>query len=242
MIETLLKIGVTFTGTDEKHNNYVKWLQVNELVEITRLSLLDNNLDMVNELDGIVLSGGLDMHPKYYHSDIINYPNAPEKFDENRDEFEIAVFELSQRKRIPVLCVCRGMQLVNCILGGTLTQDIGPAANGIHQYQHNDKAHGINILPGTLLNEITGLQRTVTNSAHHQSINKLGKGLVVNCTSDDGIIEGIEWECQDDQSFLLGVQWHPERMFKFHLEESPVSKNIRDWFINEIKKSIEILL
>jgi len=242
MIATVIKIGVTFTGTDDKHNNYLNWLKVNELIEITRLSWHDNNLNTVRNLDGIVLSGGLDMHPKYYHNSITDYPNAPIKFDEKRDEFEMAVFEMSQQKKIPVLCVCRGMQLLNCLLGGTLTQDIGPAANHIHQFEHNDKAHGVKIVHGTLLHEIAGIDRTVTNSAHHQSINKLGEGLAINCTSDDGIIEGLEWDNRDEKSFLLGVQWHPERMYKFHLEDSPVSKNIRDRFIDEIKKSIENLL
>jgi putative glutamine amidotransferase len=242
MIETVIKIGVTFTGTDEKHNNYVNWLQSNDLVEITRLSVFDTNLYKVNNLDGIILSGGLDIHPKIYNSDITSYPNCPLGFDERRDEFEMAVYEMSQKKGIPVLCICRGMQLVNCILGGTLTQDIGPVANAIHQFEHNDKAHGVKIIPGTFLHEITEIERTVVNSAHHQAIDKLGKGLAVNCIADDGIIEGIEWDNGEDKPFFLGVQWHPERMFKFHLAESAVSKNIRDRFINEIKKSIENLL
>jgi putative glutamine amidotransferase len=175
MIQTVIKIGITFTGTDDKHNNYLDWLKINDRVEITRLSVLDNNLDLVYKMDGLVLSGGLDMHPKYYNSDSTDYPNAPLKFDEKRDQFEMAAFEMSQKKNIPVLCICRGMQLVNCILGGTLTQDIGEVANKIHQFEHNDKAHGIKIVHDTLLHEITGILRSVTNSAHHQSIHHLGK-------------------------------------------------------------------
>lgn len=242
MIETIIKIGITCTGTDVKHNNYVNWLKVNKLIEITRLSLSEDNLEEVNNLDGIVMSGGLDMHPKFYQSEITDYPNAPTNFDEKRDEFEMAVFELSQIKSIPVLCICRGMQLVNCSLGGTLRQDIGPISNGIHQFEENDKAHGIDIVPDTLLQEITGFDRGVVNSAHHQSIDQLGIGLAINCTADDGIIEGIEWYNPENKSFFLGVQWHPERMFKLHLQDSPLTKNLRDRFINEIKKSIENLL
>jgi putative glutamine amidotransferase len=238
MIETVIKIGLTYTGTDVKHNNYINWLQQHGSIEVTRLSVHDHNLDAVAEMDGIVLSGGLDMHPKYYNSDVTDYPNMPAGFDEQRDAFEIAVFETSQLKQIPVLAVCRGMQLVNCILGGTLNQDIGPVGNAIHQFDINDKAHGINIVPGTILNEITGIERSVTNSAHHQSINRLGNGLAVNCISDDGIIEGIEWDEQGNKAFLLGVQWHPERLFKLNLGDSPMSKNIRERFITEIQQSI----
>jgi len=238
MIETVIKIGLTYTGTDVKHNNYVNWLKHHELVEITRLSVHDNNLDEVADLDGIVLSGGLDMHPKYYNNDVTDYPNRPFAFDEQRDAFEIAVFDASQLKRIPVLAVCRGLQLVNCALGGTLNQDVGLVGNAIHQFEVNDKVHGLNIVPGTILNDISKIERSVTNSAHHQSINLLGKGLAVNCTSDDGIIEGIEWDEQGDKAFLLGVQWHPERMFKLNLGDSPMSKNIRERFITAIQQSI----
>ena len=238
MIETVIKIGLTYTGTDVKQNNYVNWLKEHNLVEITTLSVHENNLYKVSGLDGIVLSGGLDMHPKYYNSDDTDYPNKPFEFDEQRDAFEIAVFEASQLKKIPVLAVCRGMQLVNCILGGTLHQDVGEVGNAIHQFDVNDKAHGINIVPGTILNAIGEIERSVTNSAHHQSINRLGKGLAVNCIADDGIIEGIEWDEQGDRAFLLGVQWHPERMFKLNLGDSPMSKNIREHFITAIQQSI----
>lgn len=233
-MQTKITIGLTFTGTDEKHNNYVNWLNENAGIEIITLSAGHDNLDAVQGVDGIVLSGGIDMHPKYYRNEIINYPNAPLNFNEERDAFEIAVFELSQQYRLPVLAICRGMQLVNCVLGGTLTQDLDEA-NTIHRFLYNDKAHGVDIVPGTLLSEVTQAYRAVANSAHHQCINILGKGLKINCTSDDGVIEGIEWENKSGQPLFLGIQWHPERMYKFHLQDSLLSKNLRDWFINELK-------
>ncbi|MEO6730589.1 MAG: gamma-glutamyl-gamma-aminobutyrate hydrolase family protein [Ferruginibacter sp.] len=234
-----IKIGVTHTGTDEKHSNYVHWLQGSDSIEVIALSPGTTDLDDIKNFDGIVLSGGIDMHPKFYQSDTTNYPNAPVHFNEKRDEFEIEIFKLSQQHNLPLLGVCRGMQLVNCILGGTLTQDIGPVANIIHKYEDNDKAHGINIIAATLLNEITGVERSVANSAHHQSIKMLGKGLEINCTSDDGIIEGVEWSMPENKSFFLAVQWHPERMYKLHLQRSPLSKSIRDRFIREIRNSRE---
>jgi putative glutamine amidotransferase len=238
-MQPAIKIGVTYTGSDEKHSNYTRWLKGNDAVEITTLSPLHTGIETIESFDAIVLSGGVDMHPKFYHNNITAYPNAPVHFHEKRDEFEIAVFKLSQQHQLPVLAICRGMQLVNCVLGGSLTQDIGTTANAIHRFEEQDKAHGINIVKGTLLNEITGVDRTMTNSAHHQCIDALGKGLVVNAASDDGIIEGVEWIEKENKSFFLAIQWHPERMYKFHLSGLPASKNIRDRFMKEIKRSME---
>ena len=236
MVPTI-KIGLTYTGFEEKHNNYVQWLMAGENIEIITLSAEEANLDIVNDLNGIVLSGGVDVQPKYYNSDVIDYANAPVSFNKKRDVFEKAVFEISQQNSMPLLAVCRGLQLVNCLLGGTLVQDIGEA-NLIHRVENKaDKAHGINITAGTLLNEIMSVERTMTNSAHHQAINKIGDGLLVSCRADDGIIEGIEWADKIGKAFFLGIQWHPERMYKFNLGDAPSAKNIRDRFINEVKKS-----
>lgn len=240
MMQNLIKIGVTFTGTKEKHSNYINWIKGNDNIEIITLSPDVTDLESITKLDGIILSGGLDVHPEFYNNPVTDYPFKPDFFDKKRDEFELNIYRLIQQNKIPLLGVCRGMQLVNCALGGTLTQDNGPTANAIHRFEVKDKAHGINILPDTLLKDILGVERSVTNSAHHQSINKLGEGLAINCFSDDGIIEGIEWEEKENKSFFLAVQWHPERMYHFNLQASPVSKNIRDHFINEVKKSIKI--
>lgn len=238
-MQPAIKIGVTYTGSDEKHSNYVNWLKGNDPIEIITLSPLHTELDAIKEFDGIVLSGGVDMHPKFYRNSNTSYPNAPQHFHEKRDEFEIAVFNKTQHHQLPLLAVCRGMQLVNCVLGGTLTQDIGAKGNAVHRFEEHDKAHGINIVKGTLLSEITAVDRTITNSAHHQCIDLLGEGLTINCGSDDGIIEGVEWTEKENKSFFLAIQWHPERMYKFHLSELPSAKNIRDRFMKEIKKSIE---
>ena len=232
----LMKIGITYTGTDEKQLNYINWLSAFKGVEIITLSAENTDHDTIKLLDGIVLTGGVDIHPKNYNCTITNYLNAPEKFNELRDEFEREVFNISQVNRIPLLAVCRGMQLVNCILGGSLVQDIGVVSSAVHQFNKQDRAHGINIVAGSLLHNITGVERTIANSAHHQAINVLGNNLQINALADDGIIEGIEWEIKKDRSFLLGIQWHPERMYKFNLAESSVSKNISAAFIEAIIK------
>lgn len=236
-MQQIIRIGLTYTGTEEKHYNYVNWLKRDDQIEITRLSAADNNLDKVADMDAVVLSGGVDTHPKHYGSLVTDYPNAPAKFQEDRDEFEIAVFQKSQELQLPVLAICRGMQLINCMLGGDLVQDIGPDANELHRSDTTDEKHEVIILPETLLAEITQVAKDEANSAHHQCVHTLGKGLLANALSADGITEGYEWEEKSGKPFLLGVQWHPERMYKLGIEASTLSKNIREYFIDAVKKS-----
>jgi len=236
MAAPTLQIGVTYTGTDEKHHNYVQWLQGNEAIKVHLLSPSITQPASLIQLDGIVLSGGIDIHPRFYGNTHLTFPFAPKHFNEERDLFEMDIFRNSQQLALPVLAVCRGLQLVNCLLGGTLLQDIGMVANAIHRHGQNDKAHGINLVSGTLLQSLTGLERTVVNSAHHQGIDQLAPGLRINCRSDDGLVEGAEWADPTGKAFFIGVQWHPERMYQLHLADSPVSKNLRDQFINEAGK------
>lgn len=233
-MQPAIRIGLTYTGSETKHNNYANWLKESDHIDIIKLSAEDNNLYLIDRLDALVMSGGIDTHPKYYGSNVTDYPNAPSAFNEARDEFETAAFYKGQELQLPTLCICRGMQLVNCILGGNLIQDMGEA-NDFHRSSESDEKHDVAILPNTLLYAITKRHRDDANSAHHQCVDTLGNGLMVNAMSDDGVVEGFEWKQKDGKSFLLGVQWHPERMYKLNLQHSTLSKNIREYFINEIK-------
>jgi putative glutamine amidotransferase len=228
-----MKIALTYTGSDEKHNNYVRWLQANDDITVMKISADDNNLHEVKDCDALVLSGGVDIHPELYnqHTD---YANAPNAFNKERDQFEFAAFQFALENGKPVLGICRGLQLVNCFFGGSLEQDLGIDLNKIHRSEKKDKAHGLTIERGTVLYKIIQTERSVVNSAHHQAVKKLGKGLKVNCVADDGTIEGFEWADASHKPFLLCIQWHPERMFQFGLEDSPLTKNIRNTFIEAI--------
>jgi putative glutamine amidotransferase len=232
-----MKIALTYTGSEEKHRNYVRWLKGNDDIAIVKISAEDNNsLSEVKDYDALVLSGGVDIHPDFYnqHTD---YVNAPATFNKERDRFEFAAFQSALENNKPVLGICRGLQLVNCFFGGSLEQDLGNDLNKIHRSEKKDKAHGLTVERETLLSEIIQSERSVVNSAQHQAVKSLGKGLKVNCVSDDGTIEGFEWADASGKSFLLCIQWHPERMFQFGLENSPLSKNIRDTFIKVIHQS-----
>jgi len=120
-----MKIGLTYTSTEEKNNNYVRRLKVNDDIDVTKISADDNNLHEVIDCDALVLAGGRDIHARFYKNNMTDYPHSTKEFDEKRDEFEMTAFHLAQENNKPVLGVCREMQLVNCILGGTLKQDLG---------------------------------------------------------------------------------------------------------------------
>lgn len=236
-----MKIGITHTGRHDKHLNYVHWIKGGDReIEITTLSA--DNENKVEDCDAIVLSGGIDMHPRYFNGDE-TYRNMPSKFQEARDEFEMKAFDLAIRNSIPVLGICRGLQLINVFCKGTLVQDLGKDKNEIHREHHeresaeHDRKHNVKVEDGTILHKIVKVNSGTVNSAHHQAIAELGKDLVVNSYSDDGVIEGIEWKNKKEKPFMLAVQWHPERMDKSDLGNSPLSRNIRDHFIAVIKSN-----
>jgi putative glutamine amidotransferase len=231
-----MKIGITYTGTDAKHDNYYRWIAGEEDITIIKLSEDLNNLEDVLSCDGIVLSGGIDITPSIYGGEDV-YTYAPEVFNYKRDVFELAIFKITQEKNIPVLGVCRGMQLVNCYYGGTLKQDL-EQKNAVHKITEvSDKQHHIFIEPGSAMAEIVGDKQAAVNSAHHQAIDKVGSGLIVTATSGDGVPEALERSVVNDQPFLLCIQWHPERMYHFNLQHTAPAAGVRTKFLNEIKKN-----
>ncbi|MES2774896.1 MAG: gamma-glutamyl-gamma-aminobutyrate hydrolase family protein [Bacteroidota bacterium] len=231
-----MKIGLTYTGGEEKHNNYVRWLKGEDDIEIVRLSAEEKNFESLKDCDALVLSGGVDIHPKFYGNPKMDYVGAPEQFNEARDEFEIAAYHFAVENEKPVLGICRGMQLINVIHNGTLVQNHEDDDVGRDHVGNPDKSHEVAIEKDSLLHEITGEENAVVNSAHHQAIARLGSGLVVNAKSDGEVVEGIELAEPTGKPFMLAVQWHPERMFSFNLENTAASKAIRDRFIDEIKR------
>lgn len=230
----MVKIGITKTDWEDKHLNYVHWIKGNSKdVEVVTLS--KDDIEKIDDCDGFVLSGGVDIHPKYYNGKQ-GYDNAPTRFNTERDDFEFSLLSKAIEAKRPVLGVCRGLQLINVFCNGTLVQDMGNQ-NDIHTDDQNDKTHMVEVSSGTMLADIVGEKSGIVNSAHHQSIDKLGQNLVANSFSKDGTIEGIEWK--ENKTFILAVQWHPERMDKSQLVNSPFSKNIRDHFIERVKSNSE---
>jgi putative glutamine amidotransferase len=228
-----MKIGLTRTENEEKHQFYIDWLKGHDDIDI--ITLTPGSDLTTKDLDALVLSGGWDIHPDFYKGSH-DYDHKPGSWKKERDSFETSLLTSALNDNIPVLGICRGLQVINVALGGTLIQDLGNDGNKLHKGDP-DKKHTVTIEKNTLLRDITSVEETETNSAHHQAIDKLANDLIVNARSADNVIEGIEWRDPAAKPFLLAVQWHPERMFKFQLEQSPASKALREHFIGEIKKA-----
>ncbi len=183
--------------------------------------LLRNDEDPLTVLDrfalnGVIFSGGeADIAPERYGGDAHLTHDA----DLGRDAFEFALMECMLRSNLPIFAVCRGMQIVNVCLNGTLIEALrlrresGPHV--IHDQvseanlPYSAYVHEITIVPGTLLYDIVGAQRISVNSIHHQAIGMLAPSLKVVARADDGVVEAIEFSEQSER-FFLGVQWHPE--------------------------------
>jgi len=234
-LSTPIIIGISFT--EAKYSNYPAWIiGENSSIEIVALSWEKQNIEDLNKCHGLLLSGGVDIDPFFYEPEILNYPNQPAEWNRKRDLFEMDLFNVATQKKIPILGVCRGLQLVNVALGGTLLSDIEAIGKTNHRSKLGvDHVHPLQLLEGSLLQGITMIDEGEVNSAHHQSINKLADSLMVNCISHpDGIIEGVEWKEKQNRSPMICVQWHPERIN--NKEQSVLSKNIRDWFLLEAQK------
>jgi putative glutamine amidotransferase len=234
-----MKIGLTFTGYGEKHQNYVKWLKGRDkTIEIVKLSA-EEDRDALEDCDALVLSGGVDIYPAMYGGGLL-YPKSEQAkgWKRHRDVFERSVFEYAIERGLPVLGVCRGLQLINVLLRGTLIQDLGEKGDETHESVGElDKQHAVEIVRDSLLYEIAGEAHGEANSAHHQAIDKLGDGLKVNSLAVDGTIEGIEWMDRAGKPFMLAVQWHPERMFINKFADGFLYAKIRDRFVEEAAKS-----
>ena len=229
-----IKIGVTFSATG--YENYPLWIKGDDAdIEIIELSWLKQNWDEIEDCDGVVLTGGVDVSPKFYDSERTDYPNHPEEWNEARDEFEMHVFETAMNLGHPVLAICRGMQLINVALGGNLIQDLQEAGKSDHtKHDGVDGEHGIAITENSLLHEVAQETTGKINSAHHQALGDVSDELMVSATSVDGVVESVEWKDKHDEPWMLCVQWHPERMED---KNSPLSKNIRAKFLEEVRKN-----
>lgn len=175
----------------------------------------DDPAKVLAEVDGLVLTGGLDVDPALYGE----APHETTETSPDRDAFEIPLSRAAIAADIPVLAICRGVQVLNVAAGGTLVQDIPSAIatdlNHSIDVPKDHCAHPVRVVPGSRLAESLGahadLETCPVNSRHHQSVGRVAPGFIETATSSDGIIEAIE---RPEASFCVGVQWHPENFWK----------------------------
>lgn len=163
--------------------------------------VISDQIEDENLYDGLLLPGGGDISPIFYHRK--NY--GSQNICITEDIIQILLFHRFLEQKKPILGICKGMQLINVALGGNLIQDL-PTKN-LHAYDKTDRFHTTKALPGSQLHSLYG-NDCITNSAHHQAINKLGDHLRITQYAHDGVAEAIE----HDTLPIIGVQWHPERM------------------------------
>jgi putative glutamine amidotransferase len=180
------------------------------------LEISESPRRVLNEIHGLLLTGGGDVDPIFYGED--RHPSIDDA-EPGRDEFEIDLARRAMSSGMAILAICRGAQVLNVAAGGTLVQDI-PSAVG-DRLRHSISvpkdahAHDIKVTPGSHLESALGAAIVTNtcrvNSRHHQSVGRLGQGLIATAIADDHVIEGIE---KADAPFCIGVQWHPENFWR----------------------------
>lgn len=219
-------------------NNYSSWVHKGDsLVEIIDMHgmQVDSALKLLESCNGVIFTGGEDVVPSYYGKEL---DSARCETNPRRDSLEFALIKESMRLKIPVFGVCRGQQILNVALGGTLIVDIPSdhPGNVIHQCKdYTHCFHSVSVVKGSLLHTITMADTGMVTTNHHQAIEKPAPGVRIVAFSNDSIAEAMEWAEPAGKPFLMAVQWHPERMDS----KSPFSMPLLNAFLyaaNEFRK------
>jgi len=193
-------------------------------------SLVDRCGEALDMVDGLLLIGGGDIEARHLGAE--NHPKA-KFFNPLRDEFELALIKMAAQRRVPMLGICRGMQIMNVALGGSLYQDINDEQGSSFDHQRektpDEMVHAVSIASDSCLAAIMGSTQISVNSVHHQAIKETAPGLKAVAWSPDGVIEAAE-ACGAG-GFMLGVQWHPERIS----ETMPEQRRLFERFVKAAK-------
>jgi putative glutamine amidotransferase len=183
--------------------------------------------------DGVVLAGGLDVDPSRYGQTV--KPDGNVELDSDRDATDFAVFEKARRESLPTLGICRGLQVINVAMGGTLVQDIpSERPSGVVHLvpgkENERRDHPVRVKPGTRFATIAGAAEIQVNSRHHQAIERVASGLKISAVAPDGLVEALE----SDGPWLVAVQWHPE-----NLPADPASRALFAEFARAVREQPE---
>ena len=194
----------------------MRWVELNDPEQAVQDALT---------CDGLLLPGGGDMDPKFYGQARIPACGEPNLLRDSAEPLLLRAFLAADK---PVLGICRGIQVMNAVLGGDLYQDIKPFEHLPHN-GHWAKVHTVTVRRGTLLSRILGQDTVLVNSQHHQAVDRVAPGFTLAALSEDGIVEAIE---KPDAGFCLGVQWHPEWLS----DADPAMQSLFDAFVNACSK------
>jgi len=221
------RIGVVgATRTDRERDSFRAYVEAVEAAGGEAVPVLPGAAPsrVLDDLDGVVLTGGPDVAPEAYGE--ATRPEMSVEADPERDALELPLAREAVRRDLPVFAICRGIQTLNVALGGTLIQDVDVERTGRQQWSHQQRQsqpeaplhaalHEIAIAPGTRLREIAGADTLGVNTFHHQALKEVAPELVVTARSveaqDAPLIEAVE---APRRRFVVGVQWHPERMWR----------------------------
>jgi putative glutamine amidotransferase len=208
-------IGITVDHNDEKNRFQLPYSYAAAIVAAGGAAVLlpfAPGMDAATQIaaiDGLLLTGGNDIDPSAWGE--ARHPSA-KAADAQREAHERALLAEAEKRGVPVLAVCMGMQLMNAMRGGSLMQHL-PDVNGKQEHRREDlgwdRRHGVSVTEGSLVAQIVGAGELEVNTSHHQAVARVGAGLKVTAVAPDGTIEAVE---DPTKRLFVGVQWHPERM------------------------------
>ena len=227
-----MKIAVTDTGKPEKQKLYMDWLQSFDPDAQLVVASYRNDFKAMSGYDGLVITGGEDVDPRLSKATPVE---LVESIDRKRDDFEFMMLKNAIEKKIPILGICRGLQVANVFFGGTLVADLPESGYERHTAKKNEPElyHEISVNEGSLMQSVVKVSGGKVNSYHHQSVRVIADDLTASGYSGDDVIEAMEWKEKEGKQFLMLVQWHPERMAD---KTNPFTTNIGSAFLAETKK------
>ena len=232
-----ISLGQVRIAISKTSGSYEEWLKgADPYVVIVNMygMPVDSALFILSTCQGLLLTGGEDVNPVYYSK--LNELSKCEEIDNYRDSLELSLINRALLVRMPIFGICRGEQILNVALGGSLLTDI-PTDVGA-QVAHrcppgpNGCFHNIKIDLQSDLYQLTGLENGIVNSFHHQAIDVVAPGMKITALGEDGVAEAIEREFPLGKSFVMGVQWHPEKLAR----NPGLSKPLADNFLEQINK------
>ncbi len=230
--EKKLIIAISKTAAE---SNYTRWLKSVQ-PDVTIINVYDANIDSVEAIlsrcGGLLLTGGGDVIPGIYGK--AEESNKCSDFDAKRDSMELKLIRVALKRKMPILGICRGEQILNVANGGTLYTDI-PTDIGktvCHRIKDSVAYHHVKLEKGTQLQQICGVTEGKVTSIHHQAVHTPAPAVLVAAKADDGVVEAIEFKDKNNYPFVIGLQWHPERMDKGNALSTPICKE----FIQQAKQ------